>query len=189
MIPLAGEIDYQFDFLIRHMGTDGYAEAIKRDNFKKEELYNHVKYCVDNHLDWRTGEPISEKASDNRDAVYMLLDKEVKKIDGEKTMVVCRTASNFLTILRNDEHFRNVKYNTLRGLPEKIINGKAVQWTDADDAISRTYIESCYYISNRQKYEDAFCEFQHEREYDPIQDRINAVEWDGVARVETMLHR
>ena len=189
VIPLAGEIDYQFDFLIRHMGTDGYTEAIKRDNFKKEELYNHVKYCVDNHLDWRTGEPISEKASDNRDAVYMLLDKEVKKIDGEKTMVVCRTASNFLTILRNDEHFRNVKYNTLRGLPEKIINGKAVQWTDADDAISRTYIESCYYISNRQKYEDAFCEFQHEREYDPIQDRINAVEWDGVARVETMLHR
>lgn len=189
VIPLAGEIDYQFDFLIRHMGTDGYAEAIKRDNFKKEELYNHVKYCVDNHLDWRTGEPISEKASDNRDAVYMLLDKEYKKINGEKTLVVCRTASNFLTILRNDEHFRNVKYNTLRGLPEKIINGKAVQWTDADDAISRTYIESCYYISNRQKYEDAFCEFQHEREYDPIQDRINAVEWDGVARVETMLHR
>ena len=71
VIPLASEIDYQFDFLIRHMGTDGYAEAIKRDNFKKEELYNHVKYCVDNHLDWRTGEAISEKASDNRDAVYM----------------------------------------------------------------------------------------------------------------------
>lgn len=74
-------------------------------------------------------------------------------------------------------------------MPEKIVDGKAQQWTDADDAAARTYIESCYGISNRQKYEDAFTEFQHEREYDPVQTLINGIEWDGTPRVETMLIR
>ena len=164
-------------------------EITKKNSFTTDEIYQYLKRCEAEHLDPETGRPLSEKVSENRDAVYMLLDKVEKKIDGVRQQVVCNTAQNFLTILRNDDRFQNVRYNTLRGLPEKIINGKAVQWTDADDATSRTFIESCYSISNRQKYEDAFCEFQHDREYDPIQDRINAVEWDGVARVETMLHR
>ena len=190
VIALANaENENALDYLLQRMPVDELTTYMAKNSLSVDEMYHLLKRCDEQHLDWRTGKPISENVSSNRDAVYMLLDKEYKKINGEKTLVVCRTASNFLTILRNDEHFRNVKYNTLRGLPEKIINGKAVQWTDADDAISRTYIESCYFISNRQKYEDAFCEFQHEREYDPIQDRINAVEWDGVARVETMLHR
>ena len=188
VIALANaENENALDYLLQRMPVDELTTYMAKNSLSVDEMYHLLKRCDEQHLDWRTGKPISENVSSNRDAVYMLLDKEYKKINGEKTLVVCRTASNFLTILRNDEHFRNVKYNTLRGLPEKIINGKAVQWTDADDAISRTYIESCYFISNRQKYEDAFCEFQHEREYDPIQDRINAVEWDGVARVETML--
>ena len=190
VIALANaENENALDYLLQRMPVDELTTYMAKNSLSVDEMYHLLKRFDEQHLDWRTGKPISENVSSNRDAVYMLLDKEYKKINGEKTLVVCRTASNFLTILRNDEHFRNVKYNTLRGLPEKIINGKAVQWTDADDAISRTYIESCYFISNRQKYEDAFCEFQHEREYDPIQDRINAVEWDGVARVETMLHR
>lgn len=189
VIPLTNEIDNKIDYILMHLGADGYLEITKKNGFTTDELYKYLKRCEAEHLDPETGRPLSEKVSETRDAVYMLLDKVEKKIDGVRQQVVCNTAQNFLTILRNDDRFQNVRYNTLRGLPEKIINGKAVQWTDADDAISRTYIESCYYISNRQKYEDAFCEFQHDREYDPIQDRINAVEWDGVARVETMLHR
>ena len=189
VIPLAGEIDHKIDYILKHLGADGYLEITKKNGFTTDELYQYLKRCEAEHLDPETGRPLNEKVSENRDAVYMLLDKVEKKIDGVRQQVVCNTAQNFLTILRNDDRFQNIKFNTLRGLPEKIINGKALQWTDADDATSRTYMESCYSISNRPKYEDAFCEFQHDREYDPIQDRINAVEWDGVARVETMLHR
>ena len=188
MIALAND-ENKLDFLLQRVPVDELTTYMAKNSLSVDEMYRLLKRCDEQHLDWRTGKPISENVSSNRDAVYTLLDKTEKKINGEKKQIVATTAQNFLTILRNDKRFQNVKYNTLRGLPEKIINGKAIQWTDADDATSRTYIESCYFISNRQKYEDAFCEFQHEREYDPIQDRINAVEWDGVARVETMLHR
>lgn len=188
MVSLAND-ENKLDFLLQRVPVDELTTYMAKNSLSVDEMYRLLKRCDEQHLDWRTGKPISENVSSNRDAVYTLLDKTEKKINGEKKQIVATTAQNFLTILRNDKRFQNVKYNTLRGLPEKIINGKAIQWTDADDATSRTYIESCYFISNRQKYEDAFCEFQHEREYDPIQDRINAVEWDGVARVETMLHR
>lgn len=190
MIPLASEIDYRLDYILRRWGAEKYLSLTKQNGFTTGEVYQFLKRCEAEHLDPDTGRPASQQPSDNGDDVYALLDKAEKKVNGERKLVVCCTSSNYLTIFRNDTRFQNVRYNTLRGLPEKIVDdGKAVQWTDADDAISRTYIESCYCISNRQKYEDAFCEFQHEREYDPIRDRINAVEWDGVARVETMLHR
>lgn len=188
MVSLAND-ENKLDFLLQRVPVDELTTYMAKNSLSVDEMYRLLKRCDEQHLDWRTGKPISENVSSNRDAVYTLLDKTEKKINGEKKQIVATTAQNFLTILRNDKRFQNVKYNTLRGLPEKIINGKAIQWTDADDATSRTFIESCYFISNRPKYEDAFCEFQHEREYDPIQDRINAVEWDGVARVETMLHR
>lgn len=190
VIALANtENECKLDFLLQRVPVDELTEYMAKNSLSVDEMYRLLKRFDEQHLDWRTGKPISENVSSNRDAVYTLLDKTEKKINGEKKQIVATTAQNFLTILRNDKRFQNVKYNTLRGVPEKIINGKAIQWTDADDATSRTFIESCYFISNRPKYEDAFCEFQHEREYDPIQDRINAVEWDGVARVETMLHR
>lgn len=188
MVSLAND-ENKLDFLLQRVPVDELTTYMAKNSLSVDEMYRLLKRCDEQHLDWRTGKPISENVSSNRDAVYTLLDKTEKKINGEKKQIVATTAQNFLTILRNDKRFQNVKYNTLRGVPEKIINGKAIQWTDADDATSRTFIESCYFISNRPKYEDAFCEFQHEREYDPIQDRINAVEWDGVARVETMLHR
>ena len=137
VIPLANEIDHKIDYILKHLGADGYLEITKKNSFTTDEIYQYLKRCEAEHLDPETGRPLSEKVSENRDAVYMLLDKVEKKIDGVRQQVVCNTAQNFLTILRNDDRFQNVRYNTLRGLPEKIINGKAVQWTDADDAISR----------------------------------------------------
>ena len=128
-----------------------------------------------------------EDLTENRDVVRAMLDTVERKIDGVKVRVVACTAGNFLAVLQNDNHFRGVRFNTLRGLAEKATGGNTRLWTDADDAESRTYIETHYHISNRQKYEDAFTQFQNGRAHDPIQERINSVVWDGVPRVETML--
>ena len=185
----SNESENKLDYVLKHMGSEEYLEYRERDGLTIDEAYQYLKRCEEQHLDWRTGRPISEDVSNNRNAVYALLDKTEKKINGERKQVVSNTSQNYLTILRNDERFQNIKFNTLRGLPEKIVDGKTRQWTDADDAAARTYIESCYSISNRQKYEDAFTEFQHEREYDPVQTLINGIEWDGTPRVETMLIR
>lgn len=92
------------------------------DGLTMDEVYQSVRNHEENNLDWRTGRPKGEGASNNHGAVYSLLDKMEKKIDGERKQVVCNTAQNFLVILRNDERFQNVKFNTLRGLPEKIVD-------------------------------------------------------------------
>lgn len=110
-----------------------------------------------------------------------------KVINGKATTVVANTAENFLNIFRNDEKFAGVRFNTLTGAPEKHRGGKAEQWTDTDDSVSRNYVEAEYGISNIQKYEDAFAEFLREREYCPIMERIEAIEWDGYSRVERFL--
>ena len=179
----------KLDYLLRHdMSTEELGRFLA-DGLTMDEVYQSVRNHEENNLDWRTGRPKGEGASNNHGAVYSLLDKMEKKIDGERKQVVCNTAQNFLVILRNDERFQNVKFNTLRGLPEKIVDDKAQQWTDTDDAASRTYIESVYHISSRAKYEDAFAQFQHEREYDPVQNFIDGLVWDGTPRVESMLIR
>ena len=189
LLAISNESENKLDYLLRHdMSTEELGRFLA-DGFTIDEVFQSVKNHEENNLDWRTGRPKGEGASSNRNIVYSLLDKTEKKINGERKQVVSNTSQNYLTILRNDERFQNVKFNTLRGLPEKIVDGKARQWTDADDAAARTYIESCYSISNRQKYEDAFTEFQHEREYDPVQTLIDGLVWDGTPRVETMLIR
>jgi len=97
------------------------------------------------------------------------------------------TAQNFLTIFRKDQYFSNVRFNVLRDAPEKIVDGKRALWVDTDDARARNYIEREYGVSNAGKYLDAFSEFQHEREYHPVQEIINALSWDGVPRCERFL--
>lgn len=156
-----------------------------------------IKYCLDNGATESLIEQFGVEAiiasventirQGTAPDVMPLLEKVIKKIDGEKVETVCCTAQNFLEIMRNDSYFLPVKYNALRGLPEKHTAKGKVVWTDADDAAARTYIEANYRISNRQKYEDAFSEFQHEREYDPIMQRIDALAWDGTKRVEQFL--
>lgn len=110
-----------------------------------------------------------------------------KKIDGIRVPVVANIGANYLDIMRFDRYFSGIKFNTLSGLPEKHKFNRKSQWTDSDDASARTYIEEFYNIFNKQKYEDAFSQFQHEREYCPIQSKIDSLVWDGEKRVENFL--
>ena len=110
-----------------------------------------------------------------------------KKIDGIRVPVVANIGANYLDIMRFDRYFSGIKFNTLSGLPEKHKFNRKSQWTDSDDSSARTYIEEFYNIFNKQKYEDAFSQFQHEREYCPIQSKIDSLVWDGEKRVESFL--
>lgn len=119
--------------------------------------------------------------------VMPLLDMVEKKVDGVRMLVVAPTAKNFLTIMRNDDYFSSIKFNVLRGVPEKHENNEKALWTDTDDAAARTYLEATYHISSRQKSDDAFAQFQHDREYNPVTTLIDGIVWDGEPRVEKFL--
>jgi predicted P-loop ATPase len=89
-------------------------------------------------------------------------------------------------ILRNDKTFASLRFNQLSYCPEHIVNGKLERWQDKDDSQTRAYIEQNYKIHSREKLDDALRIIFAEREYHPIKQIIEAVEWDGVSRIQTL---
>lgn len=96
------------------------------------------------------------------------------------------TIDNFLNILRNDPTFESLRFNQLSYSPEHIVNGQVERWQDKDDSRARLYIEQKYKIHSREKLDDAFRVLFAEREYHPIKQIIEAVEWDGVSRIQEL---
>ena len=96
------------------------------------------------------------------------------------------TIDNFLMILRNDKTFESLRFNQLSYSPEHIVNGKIERWQDKDDSRTRLYIEQKYKIHSREKLDDALRVLFAEREYHPIKQIIEAVQWDGVPRIQTL---
>lgn len=96
------------------------------------------------------------------------------------------TIDNFLLILRNDKEFESLRFNQLSYSPEHIVDGKLERWQDKDDSKARFYIEQKYKIHNREKLDDALRILFAEREYHPIKQIIESVEWDGVSRIQEL---
>ena len=96
------------------------------------------------------------------------------------------TIDNFLMILRNDKTFESLRFNQLSYSPEHIVDGKLERWQDKDDSRARFYIEQKYKIHSREKLDDALRILFAEREYHPIKQIIESVEWDGTPRIQTL---
>ena len=99
----------------------------------------------------------------------------------------CITIDNFLLVMRNDPFYDGVRYNILLNAPEIHEGGEVRRWTDADEAESRHYIETVYNIHSEGKHFDALRILMKDREYHPIQNIVDGLEWDGVNRVEPFL--
>lgn len=103
------------------------------------------------------------------------------------------TIDNFLIVMRNDRHYDGVRFNVLsqRGEIHSVRDGmpQIIPWDDADEANSRNYIESAYELYGKDKHEDALRIFMKEREYNPIIDLVEGIEWDGIPRCEQFLTR
>lgn len=99
------------------------------------------------------------------------------------------TINNFLLILQKDPYFNDLQFNQLSYTPEHIVDGKIERWKDKDDSDAKAYIESKYKLYNKDKLDDALRIFFSEREYHPIKQIIESVEWDGVSRIQTLFIR
>lgn len=109
----------------------------------------------------------------------------------DKNGVPVATIDNFLLVMRNDPWYDRIKFNQLLNAPEvhDSINGeiKISRWYDTDEAESRHYMEHTYRIYSETKHYAALRILFREREYNPIQDIVDALEWDGVERCEKFL--
>lgn len=98
------------------------------------------------------------------------------------------TIANFLLVFRNDPEFASLRFNELSCAPERTVRGVVKRWTDADDAQTREYIERVYKFHSAQKCDDAMRILFSERSYNPVVELIDSFEWDGVPRIENLLH-
>ena len=100
---------------------------------------------------------------------------------------------NFLRIMRNDANYTGIRVNDMSGRGEvhHVTDGNIDirMWTDADEAASRAYIEHTYHIYNVGKHDDAMRILFDERRYNPVQELVEAEEWDGTERCCDFLHK
>jgi hypothetical protein len=94
---------------------------------------------------------------------------------------------NYVMVFNGDKKFAGIKFNLLTNSPEQEIKGEVHKWTDADDAETRRYIEKKYRFHNSQKCDDAFRIILRNRQYHPVKEVIEAVEWDGKSRIYSFL--
>ena len=128
-----------------------------------------------------------EEAEDNEDWRNTL--------DVKKNGQILGTARNVEIILKNDKRLRNkislddfAKRITIRGnLPWRKVSKLDKYWSDTDDAGLRVYLEKRFGIVAKGKIEDALKLEMNRNKVNPVKDYLDGLEWDGTARLESML--
>ena len=99
------------------------------------------------------------------------------------------TYNNFLTIFHEDPYYDCLHYNLITNRREIHRNSEIIAWQDADEIESKKYIESRYHLREDKTHDNALIVLFRERQYNPIMDMVESLEWDGVNRCEEFLVR
>ena len=119
-----------------------------------------------------------------------------KELERDNKGGVRPTIDNVLKVLRNDERIvGKFAMNNFSGRVEvldkvpwdtKTFNRRR-WWTDSDTAGLNWFLETNYYINKRGVISDAFSMFTQQVGFDEVVDYLDALEWDGVHRLDTLL--
>lgn len=103
------------------------------------------------------------------------------------------TIDNCLKIFKNDSRLKGkMAYNsftrrhTALGILPWDKTDEQREWTDTDDAGLRHYTESLYGIKSKASIQDAWTLVSMANQYNPVQDYLSNLEWDGISRAETL---
>ena len=107
---------------------------------------------------------------------------------------VAQTIENVVIILTHDPKLagrlalNEMEHNiiTLSSLPWRETKGPS-QWTDADDAALRYYLERTYGLTGKDRIFDAVNVVAQLGAFHPVREYLDSCAWDGVPRVDTLL--
>ena len=130
---------------------------------------------------------ISEKKFRGIDLIYQT-DKS-----GKSQIRQC--AENVFRVIDQDPELAGrIKYDTfnyrimyLGQLPWKEEGDTFGTWQEADDAELRNYLDMKYSLHVRTNYDDGFKMAVSRNKYNPLTGYLNALRWDGVHRIDTLL--
>lgn len=158
---------------------------------KKEILRERRENTRDEYEDEEDYTKLEGKARKAAEADDWLEDLETER--NGKT--VKNTIANVVLILNNDEKLAGCfgfnefeqRETAVKRLPwDKKGKKYPRPLVDADDAELRLYLEQVYGITGRGQIQDGLTVVLRGNSYHPIRDYLDAVEWDGVRRLDTM---
>ena len=117
---------------------------------------------------------------------------ELRMDDRHKNFLA--TPDNFGIIMANDPQLKDaVSHDAFRSkdlvvadLPWRKAE-ESSYWTNADACGLIDYVSKTYRIASKQALLDAFELATSRRAFHPVRDYLNALEWDGIERLDTML--
>ena len=119
-------------------------------------------------------------------------DEWQKLLELDKQGKVKDSLTNIANIVRYDPNLQSIVLNELTGMLDVIgpLPWRQVKpgWGDADIACAKVYFEQVYGIWSPTKFKDALLAVvSAERPYHPIKEYFDALTWDNVERVDTLL--
>lgn len=197
--PISGQLCNAFDLIRIHKFSDLDDEASEGTPTVKLPSYLHmqefaskddkVKIKIHHERMEALKSDFSELVSDEEE----YNEDWVLNLAANKNGQYSPTIDNVKIILEFDPVFRKKirfneftkKYKIFGAMPWNK-EDKERDWTDADDAGLRHYIEKGYGIKGKSVIEDAWTLTANENKFHPISDYLNDLIWDGVPRLDNL---
>ena len=110
------------------------------------------------------------------------------KRDDNGDIVPKASGPNVALILRNDSRLSDLRYNTVRREIEALQGPLAGRDANTIDTVFANWLSTEYKITVPRA--DALAQLSlalSERQYDPLQEWLNSIKWDGTARIQSCL--
>ena len=196
--PAGGRLCNAFD-LVRihrygHLDTGKEKSERDRASFKAMEEFaakdNTVKHQIADEkfaeakFDFATELPEDTEADD----------KWIEQLEANTTCEYNNSATNINLIVQNDRFLKGAfklnmfdsKRYILKSVPWRKIETEEPM-RDVDYSGVRNYIECVYGIVSSQKIDDALALDAEKHCFHPIQEYLNSLTWDNIARIDTLL--
>lgn len=201
--PCGGKLCNAFDLvrihLFGHLDSGPLANNVKLKSFKAMEDFAREDRQVRGVIaeeniaeaKYEFAEELSEELSEELEAEGVDWAKELE-VDGKGKYL--STANNLNIIFANDPRLKDIfkqndfdgKRYVFRSLPWRKIT-KPETMKNVDYSGVRNYIESIYGITGNLKIDDSLALEFEKQSFHPIKEYIDALEWDGKKRVDTLL--
>ena len=192
--PAGGQLCNAFDLVRLHKFghlDDGHEDKSGKDALSYKAMADMAR---DDEGCKRTA--ASEQAANARQEFAQLEESPedwALLLERNAKMEVCPTLVNAVLIVQHDEGLQNIAYNDLKQAIEKTgplpWRNDGGTWRDADDAQLLAYMNRVYQSRfTNSAVVTALTKVADDRHFNPLREYIQALpEWDGVARVDTLL--
>ena len=119
----------------------------------------------------------------------MKLTDAIQRVAKEQSLKIKPTIDAFLEVL-NERYKDDFRYNIMTGKQEYFDRNDREwhEWSDGMDSYIRQWFQTTMWLYNNNMLDDALKIFMNEHRVNPLVERLEALEWDGVERIGQFLH-